>query len=156
MKMSWVEDGILAASSLPVGLTDLRWLQEQGVRAILTLTQNPLTTHKNVNMQLLESLDMLYCHAPVLDGEPPDHDVARYSLEFLKEMRKIRRPTLVHCQGGVARTGTLLHLNYLMQGETLDAVKERIEKARSISSWMHLSESQQAFLIDVAANGLHE
>ena len=83
MKITWIEDGLLAASSVPIGQTDLRWLREQGIGAILTLTENPLTTQTNVDAELFDALDIVYCHAPILDGEPPDRETAQMLLNFL-------------------------------------------------------------------------
>jgi len=155
MKISWIEDGILAASSLPVGATDLRWLHDQGIRAILTLTEQPLTTQKNVDAQLFQTLDMLYSHAPILDGEPPDRETARTLLDFLARMRQAERATLVHCQAGIGRTGTILHLHRMQQGDDLETAKEHIKALRLVSSWINLSNVQQVFLMEVAAHGLN-
>lgn len=155
MKISWIEDGVLAASSLPVGATDLRWLRDQGIRAILTLTENPLTTQKNVDAQLFEALDIVYSHAPIPDGEAPDHETAHTLLDFLDRMRQSGRATLVHCQAGIGRTGTILHLHWLQQGDDLETAKERIKALRIVSSWVNLSDSQQVFLTEVAAHGLN-
>jgi atypical dual specificity phosphatase len=154
MKITWIEDGILAASSMPVGVTDLRWLQGQGIGAILSLTENPLTTQTNVDAHVFEELDVVYYHAPILDGDAPDRETARTLLDFLEQMQTEGRATLAHCQAGIGRTGTILHLYYLAQGHDLETAKERVRDQRITSSWENLSNSQQAFLADVAANGL--
>lgn len=154
MKISWMEDGILAASSIPVGVTDLRWLREQGISAILTLTEQPLTTQTHVDAHTFEELNIIYCHAPILDGEPPDSDTARMLLDFLGRMQSEGRATLAHCQAGIGRTGTILHLYYLAQGHDLETAKERVKSLRITSSWENLSDSQRTFLTDTAANGL--
>ena len=154
MKITWIEDGLLAASSVPIGQTDLRWLREQGIGAILTLTENPLTTQTNVDAQLFAALDIVYCHAPILDGEPPDRETAQTLLNFLGQMQTEGRATLAHCQAGIGRTGTILHLYYLAQGHDLETAKKRVNTMRMLSSWENLSDSQRTFLTDVAVNGL--
>jgi atypical dual specificity phosphatase len=154
MKIDWIEDGVLAASSTPVGLTDLRWLREQGISAILSLTENPLTIQQNVDDAAFDALDIVYYHAPVQDGEAPDRETAQYALDFIRQMHAGGRATLAHCQAGGGRTGTLLHLYYLAQGHDLETVKGHIKAQRAASAWDMLSDAQRAFLEDAAANGL--
>src|SRR5262245_20593265 len=106
MKISWIEADILAASSIPVSGEDIRSLHAQGIRAILTLTERPITGFKTISNELMAQLDIVYRHVPVLDQHPPDEAQALEILRFIDEMQNLKRPTLVHCHAGIGRTGT--------------------------------------------------
>jgi atypical dual specificity phosphatase len=128
MDISWIEPNVLAAGSIPVEEEDIKDLHAQKIRAILTLTERPITAFTEISPELLESFDFTYLHVPVPDQFPPNLEQARQILEFLNEMHRQERPIFVHCQAGVGRTGTVLHLYYLAQGLTY---KEAAAKVRS-------------------------
>ena len=70
MKVSWIEPGLVAASSVPVGRKDLLSLYAQSIRAIITLTEHPITIQRGVSLDYLREADLLYLHAPVVDHHP--------------------------------------------------------------------------------------
>ena len=110
MDISWIEANVLAAGSVPVEANDIRDLHAEKIRAILTLTERPITVFHEITSDLLESFDIAYLHVPVPDQFPPNLDQARKILGFINEMKSQGRPVFVHCQAGVGRTGTVLHL----------------------------------------------
>ena len=64
------------------------------------------------------------------DQYPPDMPQAQQVLQFIDRMRSEKRATLVHCNAGIGRTGTVLHLYYLAQGLSMEEAKARVRARR--------------------------
>jgi atypical dual specificity phosphatase len=146
MKITWVEPGLLAASSIPIDINDLRSLRDQSVGAIISLTEQPLTTFKTITPAGLRELDITYLHIAIPDQHPPTIEQAHVILRFIELMNRRRKAVLVHCHAGVGRTGTILHLYYLAQGMSFEEAREQVRGRRSQSTL--LSDAQWAFLND--------
>lgn len=148
----WIEANRLATSACPADAAEIRWLHEQGIRAIVSLTETPLTAQEEITPDLFRELGISYFHAPIEDFMPPN--VARLwrIVAFIQEMRRQRRPVLIHCMAGEGRNCTILHAYYRAQGAALEAVKSRIREVRPVSRFENLSASQQRFLEEFAAS----
>src|SRR3954471_17134994 len=86
MKMDWIEPGVLAASAIPVDAVDIRSLHEQGIRAIVTLTEKPLLVWRGIPPGIFEELDITAHHFPIPDGKPPEMEQAKEILAFMDKM----------------------------------------------------------------------
>jgi atypical dual specificity phosphatase len=148
MKITWIEAGRLAASSVPVNAEDLHSLHDQGINAIVTLTERPITDFQTISADLLKQLDISYCHVPIPDQHPPDKAQAWQILRFIYNMAGQQRATLIHCHAGIGRTGTILHLYYLVHGWSLDEAIERVRICRP--QCILLSDDQMTFVADFA------
>jgi atypical dual specificity phosphatase len=123
----WVIEGVVAGCSRP-GVTgsvvsvegDLRWLKEQGIGALLTLTETPL------DVLALETSGVDSLHLPVVDLTPPHPGQLLEGLRFVDEQRMHGRATAVHCLQGQGRTGTLLAAYLVRDGMDADAAIARI------------------------------
>jgi atypical dual specificity phosphatase len=151
LKVDWIEKGILAASGIPVGRDNCEALCKQGIRAIVTLTEHPLTVFKETPPDVLEALGLECLHVPVNDQYPPSEAQINEVMQFIEQMKAESKPVLVHCFAGVGRTGTMLHAYYLMQGDSLEEAKSKVRLARPTSQWLMLSEAQKTFLSRFAA-----
>ena len=87
MKINWVEPGVLAASGIPLGVKDLQSLREQGIRAIVTLTEHPLTVQDEITPQVLVEMGLKSLHAPVVDQYPPDEAIVQETAQFVDQMK---------------------------------------------------------------------
>lgn len=154
MKISWIELAVLAASGVPISADNVRSLHAQGIRAVLSLTEQPLTSFREITPALLAELDITAHHVPVPDQFPPTLAQAATIIAIMDDMAAAGRPLLVHCHAGIGRTGTALHLRYLAQGLTLAEARARVRLRRSPCTL--ISDAQEAFLHEfIAARAQH-
>jgi len=127
----WLIDGLLAGCPRPGGRDrgnpfesrretipeennrlddDLTWLKEQGIGAVLSLTETPL------NAEALARHDLIALHLPVLDLTPPTTGQLVRALEFIDEQHARGRAVVVHCLMGQGRTGTVLAAYLIRSG----------------------------------------
>ena len=152
MRIAWIEKNVVACGGIPVSLDNLSSLAEQGVRAMITLTEHPLTTQKAISNELLSELDFEVVHIPVVDQHPPTREQAQAALDFLGRMKAESKPTYLHCAAGIGRTGTMLHAMYLLAGMPFADVKQLIKSKRPSSQFFMLSDTQKTFLENLATD----
>ncbi len=153
MRIDWIEPGVIAASGIPLGMTDLRSLYEQGVRAIITLTEHPITAQAKITTQALDEIGLTCLHVPIVDQCPPDGAAVWKATQFINEMKAHGQPVLLHCHAGTGRTGTMLHAYYLAEGLSLEEAKAKVRACRPSSQFFMLSDAQRAFLEAFAEGG---
>ncbi len=153
MNISWIEPNGLAASPLPTKEADMRSLHEQGIRAIITLTERPITAQSGVTAELLAELGITPLHLSINDFGVPDNQQVADAMSFIEQMQAENKPVLVHCKVGQGRTGTILHAYYLNKGWSLNDAQNRVFDKRPLCDFNNLSQEQQAFLHDYAAMG---
>lgn len=98
----WVEKGKLAGSGYPASRSQLEWLRNQGIKAILTLTEDPLPG------QWLDGLAFEVHHIPMRDHQTPDATSLEKAATFVQDKVNDGKATLVHCLAGEGRTGCVL------------------------------------------------
>ena len=60
MQIDWIEPGILAVSSIPKNADEIRFLYAQGIRAVVSLTEYPLTAENEIGSKIFDELDIVY------------------------------------------------------------------------------------------------
>jgi atypical dual specificity phosphatase len=104
--LSWLIEGRLAGSGGPIHHEELVWLREQGIEAIVSLTERSLWREKMLR-QRLDSSGFAYRHLRVMDKIASTQAQVDGFVGFADEMLTQGRAVLVHCRGGYGRTGTM-------------------------------------------------
>jgi atypical dual specificity phosphatase len=110
----WVEDHALAGTGYPASRAQVEWLVGNGIRSILTLTEDPLPK------EWLEGLEVKSGHVPMKDHEPPSVDSIEQGVRFIQAEEQSGRAVAVHCLAGEGRTGCVLS-GYLVRTKGLEA-----------------------------------
>ncbi len=133
---SWVIDSLLAGSGMPTSAEEIGWVREKGIKAIVTVNDDPLPE------RWLDGVDYLY--VPAVDHGAPDIEGIERAVDFLHEHIERKTPTMVHCAAGRGRTGTILAA-YLIKFMGMDVVGA-IERIRSLRPGSIQSTSQEIAL----------
>lgn len=147
----WLYHGTLAGSGRPGSHSpamassleeDLRWLADNNLRAILTLTEDALPA------EVLRRFGLSAIHLPVRDLTAPAPDQFIRALEFIDQSQADGRGALVHCLRGQGRTGTILAAYLARAGLNATDAIQRIraicpgaigtpEQERAIATFVH-------------------
>jgi atypical dual specificity phosphatase len=131
----WIIPGVLAG--MPMPFIHLEWrlnsggdlnayqdelpeLYADGVRAVVCLLNIPS------DATVFESAGFSFRRIPVPDGGVPTPEQAADFVRFFEEQRAADRPVAVHCEAGLGRTGTMLGVYLIAQGDSAETAIQRI------------------------------
>jgi atypical dual specificity phosphatase len=120
----WIEDGRLAGSGLPASASQVRWLSQKGIGAILTLTERPLPEEWTRDIPIVTD------HVPMADHSPPDAGSLDRAVGIISGRLAEGRNVVVHCLAGEGRTGCVLAA-YLISKKRMTAA-DAIAQLREI------------------------
>ena len=102
---------------------DLSWLRGQGIGAILSLTETPLTE------EAIARHGLIALHLPIPDLHAPTPDQFMRSLAFIDGQRAYGRAVVAHCLMGQGRTGTILAAYRIREGR---GAEEALRELRAV------------------------
>jgi len=142
----WLKNGILAGTPQPGVVLDadydMKALKRVGVTKLITLTETDL------DQDLLSAYEISNIWEPMPDMYPPTLEQGIRLCETIQRLIAAREVVAVHCRAGHGRTGTLLALYLIWEGQS---AMEALENVRRIEKRWIQSKIQEDFLIEFAA-----
>ncbi len=115
---SWIIEGRVGGMARPWP-RDVPWLREQGVTAILSLTE--------VGPEL-PGFEVL--RLPVVDMTSPTLEQLHTAVGFMREVVAKGGAVVAHCTAGMGRTGTMLAAYLVSEGLPVDEALRRVREMR--------------------------
>ncbi|WP_455463700.1 protein-tyrosine phosphatase family protein [Candidatus Hodarchaeum mangrovi] len=150
MEKKWIIPNKLAASGTPTSNKDIQDLHKWGIKAIVTVTEFSLMERGFIEKEILTKLNIEYLHLDIADDYGPTHDQAKRFIQFTKRMEDEQRPLLIHCMGGIGRTGTFLLLYFISHGYSLVEAEAKINRISPNN--LLISDAQRNSLISFVQN----
>ena len=121
---SWIEKPLLAALARPSSPEDLRWLRQQGIQVLLSLTED------RPRRDWTEDANLLVFHEPLEDMEPPSQEQLDRAVSALSRALDKNMAVAVHCGAGLGRTGVVLAAYFVTRGMSAANAIARVRRLR--------------------------
>jgi atypical dual specificity phosphatase len=106
---------------------ELPELYAAGIRAVVSLLNIP------TDRTVFGSAGFSFLCLPVPDGGAPTPEQASKFVHFVEEQRQAHRPVAVHCEAGLGRTGTMLAVYLISQGDTAGMAIRRVREVEKVA-----------------------
>ncbi len=121
---SWIEKPRLAALARPSSLEDMRWLRQQGIEVLISLTED------RPRRDWSDEAGLLVFHEPLEDMEAPTPEQLDRAVSAINRALAANMPVAVHCGAGLGRTGVVLAAYLVSTGMTAQAAIARVRRLR--------------------------
>jgi atypical dual specificity phosphatase len=121
---TWIDKPLLAALALPDGLDDLRWLRQQGIDVLLSLSEDP------PRRDWVNEAGLMLVHVPVVDMEAPAQEQLDRCVATIRRANEKKMGVAVHCTAGLGRTGVILACWFVEQGLSASNAIARVRRMR--------------------------
>ncbi len=121
---SWVSEHELAGMSFPWNEDALSILARLGIRALLSLSEQP------VGSDLLTKFGLQAEHVPLADFSAPTIAQIECIIDVIQAFLGRGLPVAVHCGAGLGRTGTILACYLVTKGTSAEAAITTIRQQR--------------------------
>jgi atypical dual specificity phosphatase len=143
---SWIEKPYLAALAWPSDLEDLKWLRNQGIQLLISLTE------ERVRRDWINETGLLFFHVPMIDMEAPTLEQIDRSVSAINRAIEQQMGVAVHCGAGLGRTGVVLAAYLVNKGLSPQNAISRVRRLRPGS----IETDDQAEVIELFARHLAE
>lgn len=93
---------------------EIRFLEKQNVGLLVGLTENP------IKKDFFVGSSISYAHLPIKDGEAPSKETVDKFIRLTSQCHKDKKSVVIHCWGGLGRTGTMLACWLVSQGRSAE------------------------------------
>lgn len=117
----------VAGSARPENETQLKWLWNKGLRAIVCLNME-----RPLNGKQVKNLGFEYAFIPVRDFSAPEiEDIVEF-VNFVDRMLEQNNPVVVCCCAGIGRTGTMLTAYLVSRCSSPEKALKEVREKRGI------------------------
>lgn len=121
---SWIDKPLLAGMACPADAEDFRWLREQGIQVLLSLTEDA------PRRDWVNDAGLFSVHVPVVDMEPPTQEQIDQCVSAIRKAHEKGMGVAVHCGAGLGRTGVILACYFVSQDMTAKNAIARVRRLR--------------------------
>ncbi len=121
---SWIRKPLLAAMGRPSSADELRWLKNNGLDVLVSLTEDP------PSRRMVDEAGLLLYHVPVPDMTAPTQEELDRCVSAIDKAMGLEMGVAVHCAAGAGRTGVVLACYFVQQGASATEAIAKVRRLR--------------------------